>query len=142
MQSLNKKFLPLVWLESLGALLLHGSLILWWDIPVWHWFAVLCGFGIMWSAMQYVHHFGTSRDVMNGAVNLRTWRWLDVLWLNHNWHLRHHQQPTVPWIYLPFLEAGETETRGHILAAYWKMWRGPRFTMERVKNRYAGKIIR
>lgn len=142
LQSLNRKFLPLVWLESLCALVLHVSLILWWDIPVWHWFAVLCGFGIMWSAMQYVHHFGTSRDVMNGAVNLRTWRWLDVLWLNHNWHLRHHQQPTVPWIYLPFLDEGEKEPRGHIFAAYWKMWRGPRFTKDRVKNRYAGKIVR
>eukprot|EP01031_Cornospumella_fuschlensis_P048484 gene48484-59376_t len=101
LQSLNARFLPLVWTESVAAILLHGTLIYVWEIPVWHWFATLSGFGLMWSAMQYVHHFGTERDVQKGALNLRTWSWLDRLWLNHNWHRRHHERPTVPWIYLP-----------------------------------------
>lgn len=142
LQSLNRKFLPLVWLESACAVALHGALIHFWGIPFLSWFTVLCGFGVMWSAMQYVHHFGTNRDVIKGALNLRSWRWLDVLWLHHNWHLRHHQFPTVPWIYLPTLGDGETEPRGTVLAAYLGMWRGPRLTKEHVENKYADRIIR
>lgn len=139
LQSLNRRFLPLVWLESLGAVALHVGLMFWWQIPFWHWAAVMAGFGVMWSAMQYVHHFGTERDVMNGALNLRSWRWLDALWLHHNWHLCHHQQPTLPWIYLP---DNAQPRREHVLRAYLRMWRGPRLTHERIENRHAGKIIR
>lgn len=142
LQSLNRKFLPLVWLESAAAVGLHASLIIFCEIPLIRWFAVLCGFGVMWSAMQYVHHFGTSRDVVNGARNLRSWRWLDAIWLNHNWHLRHHQQPTVPWVHLPDLKEGQTESRDRVLPAYLAMWRGPRLTREHVENRYADRIIR
>jgi fatty acid desaturase len=142
LQSLNRKFLPLVWLESVGVVALHATLIHFWGIPFWSWFAMLCGFGVMWSAMQYVHHFGANRDVMNGALNLRSWRWLDCMWLHHNWHLRHHQCPTVPWIYLPTLGEGETEPRGNVLTAYLGMWRGPSLTKEHVENKYADRIIR
>jgi len=110
-----------------------------WQVPFLHWAATLAGFGVMWSAMQYVHHFGTSRDVLTGARNLRSWRWLDAVWLHHNWHLRHHQHPTLPWIYLP---RGPEETRTHIISAYARMWRGPQLSHERVENRHAGKIIR
>lgn len=140
LQSLNPRFLPIVWLESLGAVVLHGTLIWWWRIPFWNWALVLTGFGILWSALQYVHHFGTDRHVVNGALNLRTWRWLDALWLHHNWHLRHHQQPTLPWIYLP--DESSLPARGHAVPAYLRMWRGPRLTHERIENRHAGKIIR
>ncbi len=142
LQSLNRAFLPLVWLESLCTIALHATLIWWWEIPFWHWFATLAGFGIIWSAMQYVHHFGTNRDVKNGALNLRTWKWLDALWLHHNWHLRHHQHPTIPWIHLPSLEQGDTEQRPSLFHAYRKMWRGPQHTTEHVENQYADKIIR
>ncbi len=142
LQSLNRAFLPLVWMESVMVIALHAALIWWWDIPFWHWFATLAGFGIMWSAMQYVHHFGTNRDVKNGALNLRTWQWLDVFWLHHNWHLRHHQHPTIPWIHLPSIEQGETEDRPSLFRAYRKMWRGPKHTTEHVENKYADRIIR
>ena len=142
LQSLNHRFLPLVWLESVAAVALHGGLILLWDIPPWHWALLLASFGLLWSALQYVHHFGTERDVMNGALNLRSWRWLDALWLNHNWHLRHHQRPTVPWIHLPYLDEGPDTPRPRLFPAWLRMWRGPRFTRHRVSNRYAGRIIR
>jgi fatty acid desaturase len=142
MESLNPRWMPLVRIEAISAILLHGGLIWLWQIPIMHWFATLAGFGVIWSAMQYVHHFGTERDVMNGAKNLRTWRWLDALWLNHNWHLRHHRHPTVSWIYLPQLDDGPQSERSHLLPAYLRMWRGPRLTHERIENRHAGKIIR
>ncbi len=142
LESLNTRFLPLVWAESLAVVLLHAALIFWWKIPLLHWAVTLAGFGVLWSAMQYVHHFGTERDVLKGACNLRTWRWLDALWLHHNWHRRHHEHPTVPWIHLPHLESGPHESRARILPAWLRMWRGPRLTHERVENRYAGRIIR
>jgi fatty acid desaturase len=96
----------------------------------------------MWSAMQYVHHFGTERDVAKGAVNLRVFPVLDALWLNHHWHLHHHLSPTVPWIYLPGLGGEKSSPREHMLVAYLRMWRGPRLTKKHVENRYAGTIIR
>jgi fatty acid desaturase len=142
LDSLNPRWMSLVRIEALTAILLHAALIWVWEIPLGHWFATLAGFGVIWSAMQYVHHFGTERDVMNGAINLRTWRWLDTLWLHHTWHLRHHRHPTVPWIYLPGLEEGPETHRGHMLPAYLRMWRGPRLTHEHVENTHAGKIIR
>ena len=141
-QSLNPHFVPLVWMESIAAVVLHAGLIHRFQLPMLHWFATLTGFGLMWSAMQYVHHFGTERDVLKGALNLRTWRWLDALWLHHNWHLRHHRHPTVPWIHLPDLGEGRLEQRAHLLPAWLRMWRGPRFTKQRVENRHAGPVIR
>jgi len=138
--SLNPKFQNLVRGEALAVVLLHGFLMWFWKIPPIHYLVVIAGFGFIWSALQYVHHFGTVRDVQKGALNLKTFAWLDLLWLNHNWHLNHHLRPTVPWIYLPFLEQEQTP-RGHLFQAYLRMWRGPRYTTERVQNRYAGKII-
>lgn len=140
--SMNPRYMRLVRLEGLAALLLHAGLIWWWRIPFWHWFAAMAGFGVIWSAMQYVHHFGTERDVVKGAVNLRLFPLLDWLWLNHHWHLRHHQQPTMPWLYLPRLGLLTDTPRRHMLSAYLRMWRGPRLTHDHVENHYAGKVIR
>jgi fatty acid desaturase len=142
LSSFNPKFLPLVRIEALAVIALHTTLICGWKIPLTHWFATLAGFGVIWSAMQNVHHFGTERDVAKGAVNLRTFALLDWLWLNHNWHLHHHLRPTVSWLYLPQLTAEDQTPRGHLLPAYLRMWRGPRLTHEHVENRYAGKLIR
>jgi fatty acid desaturase len=111
-------------------------------IPWVHYAIVYFGFGFSWSAMQYVHHFGTVRDVQKGARNLKTFFWLDALWLNHNWHLNHHTNPTVPWIYLPDLDRRAGLARGNLFLAYLRMWRGPRSATERVENYYAGVIIR
>jgi len=64
--------------------------------------------------MQYAHHYGTVRDVQKGAMNLKTFEFLDRIWLNHNWHLNHHMSPTVPWVYLPPLSE-PNETRGGLV---------------------------
>jgi len=139
-ESLNPKYRRLIQLEALLIVLLHAGMIWFWHIPLAHYFAVMFGFGFIWSAMQYAHHYGTVRDVAKGAMNLKTFRLLDVIWLNHNWHLNHHMRPTVPWIYLPSL-SGPNEKRGSLLAAYLNEWRGPQRATERIQNRYAGKII-
>lgn len=141
LESLNPRYRRLIQVEALAVVLLHAAMIYFWRIPIAHYFAVMFGFGLTWSAMQYAHHYGTVRDVQKGAMNLRTFRWLDRVWLNHNWHLNHHMQPTVPWIHLPLLSEME-ESRGSLLGAYLREWRGPQFSTERVENRYAGKVIK
>jgi fatty acid desaturase len=140
LESLNPRYRRLIQLEAWAAILLHAAMIYLWKIPILHYFAVLFGFGFLWSAMQYAHHYGTVRDVAKGAMNLRTIGLVDRLWLNHNWHLNHHMHPTVPWIYLPSLAAGGEE-RGSLVRAYLREWRGPQLATERVENRYAGKVI-
>jgi len=142
LESFNPKYWTCIRLEALAAILLHAGLVLGFGIPVFNYVVLMFGFGFMWSAMQYVHHFATVRDVREGARNLKTLAIIDLVWLNHNYHLNHHLRPTVPWIYLPDLFEGESFDRSSLLLAYLRMWRGPRLTTERVRNRFAGKIIK
>jgi fatty acid desaturase len=141
LESLNPKYRRLIQLEALAAVLLHAGMIYFWRIPILNYLAVMFGFGLIWSGMQYAHHYGTARDVQKGALNLRTFGLLDRVWLNHNWHLNHHMHPTVPWVYLPSLSE-TTEARGGLLRAYLREWRGPQPSTEHVENRFAGKIIK
>ena len=141
-ESLNPKYFQLIRLEALGVFVVHGSLIYFFKIPFLNYFLVLCGFGFLWSTLQYLHHYGTVRDVQKGAQNVRTWRCFDLLWLHHHWHLNHHLSPTVPWLYLPRLNAPQASASVGFWKAYWRMWRGPKYSTERVRNRYAGKVIK
>jgi fatty acid desaturase len=140
LESLNPTYRTLIRIEALAAILLHAAMIHFWAIPVLNYLAVMFGFGFTWSAMQYAHHYGTVRDVREGAMNLKTFALLDLLWLNHNWHLNHHMHPTVPWIHLPLL-SDPREVRGPLHVAYLREWRGPRYSNQRVENRYAGRVI-
>jgi fatty acid desaturase len=142
METLNPRYLGWIRLEAGMVVLLHSNLIYWLQIPLVNYLVMMFGFGAMWSGMQYVHHYRTERDVLKGARNLKTWAWIDLLWLNHNWHLNHHMRPTVPWIYLPFLFQGKEFERSSLMLAYLRMWAGPRFSSERVENRYRGRIIK
>lgn len=142
MEALNPAYARLIRWEAVAAILTHG-LILWgFGIPPLRYAIVYSGFGFTWSAMQYVHHFGTERDVLKGARNLWIFAPLDLLWLNHNWHLTHHAHPTIPWPHLPDVGRREFPEREFLLPHYFRMWRGPRRSTERVENRFAGKIIR
>jgi fatty acid desaturase len=141
MESLNSGYRRIIRLECAAAIALHVTLVWALHIPILHYVVMYAGFGLMWSAMQYVHHYGTERHVTRGARNLWIWGPLDLLWLNHNWHLTHHQHPSVPWIYLPRSDVEGDTRRGFLLSAYLKMWRGPRLAQTRVENKHAGKII-
>jgi fatty acid desaturase len=141
MESLNASYRRAIRIECAAAIALHVMLVWVLHIPVANYLTMYAGFGFMWSAMQYVHHYGTERHVTRGARNLWIWGPLDLLWLNHNWHLTHHQHPSVPWVHLPGIETEGETRRGFLISAYLKMWRGPRLTRERVQNRYAGKLI-
>ena len=142
LETLNPKYLIHIRLEAIAIFIIHGALMGIFYISFWKYLAVLFGFGFMWSAMQYVHHYGTERDVQRGAMNLRTFALLDCIWLNHNWHLRHHLHPTVPWIYLPKIYKGQREQRDNMFITYLKMWRGAQKTDQHIENRYPGKVIR
>lgn len=142
LESLNPRYLLAIRLEAAAVFLLHGGLIWSFNIPLGNYLVMMFGFGAMWSALQYVHHYRTERHVLRGARNLRTLAWLDLIWLNHNWHLNHHLSPTVPWIYLPGLYQGNEFSRGSLALAYLKMWAGPSYTQERVENRFGGRLIR
>ena len=104
-------------------------------IPIINYLAIYATFGFMWSAMQYVHHYGTERHVTRGARNLWIFGPIDALWLNHNWHRVHHETPTVPWVHLPELGKGAPERRRFLPWMYLRMWAGPRITSEHVENK-------
>lgn len=142
MDALNPRYTGLIRLEALATIALHAGLVWGLSIPVVNYAVMYAGFGFSWSAMQYVHHYGTTRHVLEGARNLWIWGPLDALWLNHNWHLTHHKHPTVPWIHLPRLGRRENPERGFLPAHYALMWKGPRKATDHVKNRYAGRVIR
>jgi len=142
MESLNPKYLRLIRWEGFAAILLHSSIIVGTGVSLMHYLAVYYGFGLTWSAMQYVHHFGTERHVLRGSRNLWLWAPVDTVWLHHNWHLTHHEHPTVPWLYLPHLARTEGSTdRDFLVTRYLAMWRGPRMAREQVENKYAGKVV-
>jgi len=141
-ETLNPKYFHSMRFEAMMVLLLHGSMIYFFRIPVLRYFTVLCGFGFLWSTLQYLHHYGTVRDVQKGALNVRTWRVFDLIWLNHHWHLNHHLHPTVPWLYLPTLHPEGAPPPAPFWTTYFRQWRGPRFTSENVQNRHAGYLIK
>ena len=146
MKSLNPGKTRAIQAEGIAAIALHVGVVWLAGVPVWIYLLMYASFGLMWSAMQYVHHYGTERHVTRGARNLWIFAPLDFLWLNHNWHRTHHEHPTVPWVELPKLGADEetkekAPRRGFLVWAYLRMWRGPRYTTERVENKYAGRII-
>jgi fatty acid desaturase len=141
MEALNPKYRKVIALEGLLAIALHVSIVRLFGIPLLTYAALYFAFGFMWSAMQYVHHFGTERHVTKGARNLWIWRPLDAVWMNHNWHQTHHEHPTVPWPYLPQIGRAENPSRGFLPWAYLRMWRGPSLAKDHVENKYAGRVI-
>lgn len=114
-----------IWLEAFLALsyqiLLFYILDLnWQGWLLCHWF-----FALHWSALQYVDHAWSARDVINGAWNLKVLpisRWLA---LNYHLHLTHHRYPEVPWIYLPKL-IDPKEPYPTFFSIYKTLWSGVR----------------
>jgi fatty acid desaturase len=140
--SLDARAWRYIKLEAMLVLALHTAIVVGLAIPLLNYFLVYFGFGFSWSAMQYVHHFGTERHVLRGTRNLWFLAPIDALWLHHNWHLTHHMQPTIPWIYLRSLGRAQDPKREFLVWHYLRMWRGPRYTDEHVRNRYLGRVAK
>lgn len=141
LRAYNWKYQRLIRIEAVLAIALHAGILLWWKIPLTHYLLLYGCFGCFWSAMQYVHHFGTERDVLRGARNLWLPEPLDILLLNHNFHRTHHENPTVPWRHLRRIGERERGIEGFLPWVYLKMWKGPQLTSEHVENRFAGRVI-
>ncbi len=142
MNSLNPRYAWAIRLEALAILAFHPAIIWLLNIPILHYFALFAAFGILWSAMQYVHHYDTPRHITQGARNLFVWAPIDKLWLNHNWHKAHHEHPTVSWLYLEEIGKRSGDPPGFLPFAYIRMWAGPRAATQHVETQFAGRIWR
>ena len=94
-------------------------------LNLWGWLASYAAFGFAWSSLQYTDHAFSKRDVYDGAWNLRVNKLVQYIFLNYHHHRVHHQNPTVPWVYLErYID--ENEFRPTFMEIYLKMWGGPR----------------
>jgi len=105
------------------ALAFAYQAVTWWALdlswPGWllaHWL-----FALHWSALQYVDHAWSPREVLKGAWDLRVCRLSRWLALNYHLHLAHHSHPNVPWTRLPGLATREGQPT--FWQIYWSLWR-------------------
>lgn len=114
-----------IWFEALLALVYQAALCYLLDLSWQGWLLCHWFFALHWSALQYVDHAWSPRDIVNGAWNLKVLpvsRWLA---LNYHLHLAHHRYPEVPWIYLPEL-VDPQEPYPTFWSIYKTLWSGVR----------------
>jgi fatty acid desaturase len=112
-------------LEILFSILMQATMVWALDLSLAGWLACYAAFALNWSGLQYADHAWSSRDVHDGAWNLRVNRIVRYLFLNYHHHRAHHQHPSVPWLHLPKY-VDPAEERPSFLRIYLQMWRGPR----------------
>ena len=114
-----------IWFECLLALIYQ--VVIWWllDLSWQGWLLCYWAFALHWSALQYVDHAWSPRDVTNGAWNLRVSRLARAFALNYHYHLAHHRYPTTPWIHLPNL-VDPSEPQPTFWSIYFSLWGGTR----------------
>jgi fatty acid desaturase len=100
-----------VWIEiacafGAQAALFWGLGLEWKGWLLAHWL-----FAMHWSALQYVDHAWSARDI-SGAWNLRVFAPVRWLALNYHFHRAHHADPSVPWTNL----SGSTD------ASFWRIY--------------------
>ena len=143
MDALNPRYRPIIRLEAIAVIALHTRDRWTLGIPLLTYAVMYAGFGVSWSAMQYVHHFGTTRHVLEGARNL----WI---WAPHRSAVAESQlAPHASQAPDGALDSSAAtrpprEPRSRVPAGVLpaKMWRGPQRATDRVENRYAGRVIR
>jgi len=110
-----------VWLEIVAGFA--------WQVALWRlldlrWEAwLLCHwlFAMHWSALQYVDHAWSARDVVNGAWDLKVPAPVRWLALNYHYHLAHHRHPTACWTELPGLATAEGQPSfGQVYLSLWR----------------------
>lgn len=117
----------LIWRIRLECLAIVGVQVGMFWLAGWDWVSYLALYGayaFCWSSQNYITHSGSPRHVLNGAFNLRVNPIYSALILHFNWHLAHHQHPSVPWLYLPQYNDPSRE-RPSYLWAWVRQWRGP-----------------
>lgn len=114
-----------VWVECTLALVYQA--MLWWALDLnWQgWLLCHWAFALHWSALQYVDHAWSPRDIINGAWNLKVLPVSRALALNYHYHLAHHRFPRTPWIHLPKL-VDPKEPQPTFWSIYFSLWGGVR----------------
>jgi len=94
------------------------------------WLILFSIHGFVWSSQNYVNHAFSPRNIINGAHDLKMPLLLKPLYLNFNVHLAHHQNPGIPWLYLPhYIRKGEH--RIGFFKNYIRLWKGPKLTLDK-----------
>lgn len=122
-----------IWLECLLAFTYQVLVWLMLDLNWQGWLLCYWAFALHWSALQYVDHAWSPRDVINGAWNLKVLPITRALTLNYHYHLAHHRTPQVPWVYLPTL-VNKNEPQPTFWSIYFSLWRGSRPAPPMVAN--------
>lgn len=116
--------------ESILVIIFQVALFFILDLKWTSWLTLFAMHGFLWSSQNYVNHAFSPRDIINGAHNHRIPIWLNLLYLNFNLHLAHHQNPKIPWIHLPaFIKQGNG--RMSFFRNYIRLWKGPILTKEK-----------
>lgn len=116
----------------LEALLMMMFWFMMWQalsLQIWTVFLFYILFGINWSTRQYVTHAWTPRDVIEGALNLKTSKIMELFLLNGNWDHVHHKYPHLPWRELVRPEYHKVEPTSYF-KQYLSLWKGPRLNAE------------
>jgi fatty acid desaturase len=114
-----------IWLECALAFVYQVLVIVLLDLNWQGWLLCYWAFAAHWSALQYVDHAWSPRDIVNGAWNLKVSQVTSAIALNYHYHLAHHRHPQVPWPYLPTL-VEESDTRPTFWCIYFSLWGGAR----------------
>jgi len=95
------------------------------DLSFWPTFACFWIFGMYWGSLQYADHAWSPRDIREGAWNLKVNPLTRFVFLNYHYHLVHHMNPRLPWLYLPkYLDPAKPQPS--FLKIYLEMWKGPK----------------
>src|SRR6266850_4641141 len=107
-----------VWIEIASAF--GYQALLWWALGLeWKgWLLAHWLFAMHWSALQYVDHAWSARDVAQGAWDLKVFAPVRWLTLNYQYHRAHHTHPGAPWTELPRL-ADHDDRQPTFLKIYW-----------------------
>jgi len=114
-----------VWIEIVLAFGYQAMVFYLLDLTVLGIVACYGAFALHWSVLQYADHAWSTRDIRDGAWNLKVLppsRWLA---LNYHYHLAHHQHPDVPWYDLPKL-VDRTDLQPSFWRVYFSLWKGVR----------------
>jgi fatty acid desaturase len=111
-----------VWLEMLCAFGYQAALYVSLGLNWQGWLLAHWLFAMHWSALQYVDHAWSARDVRYGAWDLKVAAPVRWLTLNYQYHRAHHAHPGAPWTELPGL-ATHDGGQPTFLQIYWSLWR-------------------
>ncbi len=132
LSGLSKVDIRRIQIEVACAFILHASLFYFLKLKALGWVVCYLMFAINWGALQYADHAFSIRDIKNGAWNLRVSTLVRLIFLNYHSHLAHHQNPQVPWYYLPEFVRNE-DLHPTFWQIFFAMLKGPRLVERSVE---------